>query len=84
MPGWKLRLCLACHSPLLARVLVPVVLGQHDVQEDEVVMVSLQARHRGSHSWKHSSAIGKKEINILNICCVLMENIRASGKFSLY
>ena len=53
-PRPQLGLRFARHSPLLARVLVPVLLGQHNVQQDEVVLGRVQARHRGPHSREHA------------------------------
>ena len=55
-PRPQLGLRFARHSPLLARVLVPVLLGQHNVQQHEVVLGRVQARHRGPHSGEHAPA----------------------------
>jgi hypothetical protein len=61
-PGGHLRLRLSSHRPLFAGELVPAVVGQDEVHEDEVLGLRVEAGNGHLHGWEHPS---EKETKIL-------------------
>ena len=53
--GLELRLRLASHRPLVARVLVSAIISQNHVQEDKVLPFGIQTFHADLQGGKHPS-----------------------------
>jgi len=54
-PRRHLRFSLSGHRPLLARELVPAVVGEDEVHQDEVLGLRIETGNGHFHRWKHPS-----------------------------